>query len=181
PKPEPPQPKPEPPQPKPEPPRPKPEPSWLDEEPAWPEPEPPQPKPEPSWLEDEPAWPEPAPPEAVEEEFELPWRRAKRPWPEAADLWSCQIAWKPGYVKSSFRAMAAPPGAPKRRPIAESSPIRWTLMSDPDPEMPEVVAAVRDLIAALEAGGWERTEPGDDWFEQRFLWLREDAPGRIGA
>ncbi|HEX2032013.1 MAG TPA: hypothetical protein VHL78_11535, partial [Actinomycetota bacterium] len=117
-----------------------------------------------------------------DDEVELAWDpgEAERPWPEAAELWSCQIDWKPGYRKSTFRAMAAAPGARKRRPIAESAPIRWTLMGDADPDVPEVVAALRDLIAAVEAAGWERTDPGNDWFQQRFLWRREGEPGRVG-
>ena len=46
-------------------------------------------------------------------------------------MWTCEIDWKAGYRKSSFRAMAEPPGAGKRRQIGESLPLRWTLMSRP--------------------------------------------------
>ena len=109
-----------------------------------------------------------------------PPRRLARAWPdEASTLWTCEIAWKPGYRKSSFRAMAGAPGASKRKPIAESPSLRWTLMSDPEPPTPEMIAGVRALVHALVAAGWERIEPAGPWYAQRFLWRGEDEPGTV--
>ena len=103
-----------------------------------------------------------------------------RPWPEeAAGLWTCEIAWKAGYVKSTFRAMAGPPGDGRRKPIGESPPLKWTLMTDPEPPTPEMVVGVKALIRALLAAGWERTAPGGAWYAQRFLWRGEGEPGRV--
>jgi hypothetical protein len=133
-----------------------------------------------------PAAPEPdAPPPAGDaperEPFELPWRRFARdvPWPEADELWTCEIGWKPGYMKSTFRALVAAPGERKRKAVAESPPLRWTLMMDPDPELAEVAEAVRVLAAMIERAGWERTDPGEPWFAHRFVWRGEGRPPRI--
>jgi hypothetical protein len=126
----------------------------------------------------DPIRPAPAP----DEPAGVPARRFARlvPWPEeAAQLWTCEIGWKAGYRKSSFRAMAEPPGAGKRRQIGESPPLRWTLMSDPEPPTPEFVALVRALMGALEAAGWERIGPGGPWYAQRFLWRGAGEPGRV--
>ena len=104
-----------------------------------------------------------------------------RPWPEEAEtLWTCEIAWKAGYVKSTFRAMAGPPGGEgRRRSIGESPPLKWTLMTDPEPPTPEMLTGVRALVHALVAAGWERTEPGPVWYAQRFLWRGEGEPGPV--
>ena len=93
----------------------------------------------------------------------MPARRFARaqPWPkEAETLWTCEIAWKAGYLKSNFRAMAAPPGSGRRKSIAESPSLRWTLMTDPEPPTPEMIASVKILVSALVAAGWERTGSG---------------------
>jgi hypothetical protein len=121
--------------------------------------------------------PEPAPDMPL-----TPARRFARlvPWPEeAAALWTCEIDWKAGYRRSSFRAMAEPPGAGKRRQIGESPPLRWTLMSNPEPPTPEFVAVARALIVALEAAGWERIGRGGRWYAQRFLWRGTGEPGPV--
>jgi hypothetical protein len=113
-----------------------------------------------------------------------PGRRFARlvPWPEeAAALWTCEIAWKAGYRRSSFRAMAEPPGAGKRRQLGESPPLRWTLMSNPEPPTPEFVASARALIVALEAAGWERIGRGGPWYAQRFLWRGAGEPGPVAV
>jgi hypothetical protein len=103
-----------------------------------------------------------------------------RPWPDEAEgLWTCEIGWKPGYRKSSFRAMAAPPGESRRRPIGESPPLGWTLWADPEPPTHELVAAAQALLAALVAAGWERTQAGGPWYAQRFLWRGSGEPGPI--
>jgi hypothetical protein len=111
-----------------------------------------------------------------------PARRFARlvPWPEeAVALWTCEIDWKAGYRRSTFRAVAEPPGAGKRRQIGESPPVRWTPMSEPEPPTPALVAAVRPLMAALEAAGWQRIGPGGPWYAQRFLWRGTGEPGAI--
>ena len=73
--------------------------------------------------------------------------------------WTCEIDWKPGYIKSGFRAMAAPPGEERRTPFGESRPIKWTLMGEPEPPTEELVEVVRELVTALTRGrvGADRT------------------------
>ena len=100
-----------------------------------------------------------------------------RPWPEHAEtLWTCEIAWKAGYLKSAFRAMAGPPGSGRRRSIAESPSLKWTLMTDPEPPTPEMIANVKVLVSALVAAGWERAGAGTSWYAQRFVWRGEGEP-----
>jgi hypothetical protein len=114
--------------------------------------------------------PEPAP---------EPARRFARPatWPEeATELWTCEIAWKAGYRKSSFRAMAGPPGAGKRRPFGDSPSVRWALMGEPEPPTPELAIRVRMLVQALEAAGWEHIGRGRVWYAQRFVWRGSGEP-----
>jgi hypothetical protein len=122
---------------------------------------------------DPPAVPAPRP--------EPPVRRFERPapWPEAEHMWTCELDWKPGYVRSCFRAMAAPPGGKRRRPIGESSSVRWTLMLDPEPPTPELVEAVQELADALKAAGWERTHSDGPWYALRFRWRGEGLPQRL--
>ena len=120
------------------------------------------------WLEPAPPAPAPAP---------APTRRFATTWPDdAAQGWTCEIDWKAGYRASSFRAMAAPPGATKRRAFGESSAGRWTLMADPEPPTPELVACVRDLRDALQAAGWEDVGRGRHWYALRFVWTHTEDP-----
>ncbi len=103
-----------------------------------------------------------------------------RAWPEeASKVWTCEIEWKPGYRKSSFRAMATPPGGRRSRSLGESAGMKWGLMSDPEPPTRELVEAVRSLLTALEAAGWQRIEPAGPWYSQRFLWRGQDEPGPV--
>ena len=123
--------------------------------------------------EPEPAgvWLEPEPPAPV------PTRRFASTWPaDAGERWTCEIDWKAGYRASSFRAMAGPPGATKRRAFGESSALRWTLMADPDPPTPELVACVRELSDALEAAGWQEVGRGRRWYALRFVWTHTEEP-----
>lgn len=108
-------------------------------------------------------------------------RFARRmPWPaETADLWTCEVDWNAGYLKSAFRAMAAPPGEHRRKSIAESPPIKWTFMSDPEPPTAETAAALGELVAALANEGWERIESAGPWYALRFVWHREGQPRPI--
>ena len=127
-----------------------------------------------------PASAAPAPePEPEPEPAPEPVRRFARPapWPEeATELWTCEIAWKAGYRKSSFRAMAGPPGAGKRRPFADSPSVRWSLMGEPEPPTPELAIRVRVLVQALEAAGWEHIGRGRVWYAQRFVWRGSGEP-----
>jgi hypothetical protein len=124
-------------------------------------------------------------PESATPEPELspqPARRFARPapWPEeATELWTCEIAWKAGYLKSSFRAMAGPPGAGKRRPIGDSPSVRWSLMGEPEPPTPELAIRVRALVSALEAAGWEHIGRGRVWYAQRFVWRGSGEPQTV--
>ena len=103
-----------------------------------------------------------------------------RPWPEEAEtLWTCEIAWKAGYLKSTFRAMAGPPGSSRRKSIGESPSLRWTLMTDPEPPTPEMIASVKALVSALVAAGWERTGTGAGWYAQRFIWRGSGEPRAV--
>jgi hypothetical protein len=94
-------------------------------------------------------------------------------------VWSCEIEWKPGYRRSSFRAMATPPGGRRARALGESAGMKWGLMSDPEPPTRELVDAVRSLLSALEAAGWQRIEPAGPWYSQRFLWRGDGQPGPV--
>lgn len=122
-------------------------------------------------------------PEA-EPELIVPARRfaRARPWPEEAEtLWTCEIAWKAGYLKSTFRAMAGPPGSGRRKSIGESPSLRWTLMTDPEPPTPEMIASVKALVSALVAAGWERTGTGTAWYAQRFVWRGTGEPRAVAV
>jgi hypothetical protein len=155
--------------------------------PAPPRPTPPRrrptvvpPQPDTTWLPPT-AEPEPEPATAAgvgmvpAERFARP-----RPWPKGTSHgWTCQIEWRPGYRKAAFRAMAAAPGAQRRQLIAESAPVMWTLMSEPDPPTPEKVAALKELVDALADQGWERIEAAGPWYAQRFVWRHAEQPRPI--
>jgi hypothetical protein len=114
----------------------------------------------------------------------VPARRFARPtpWPKDAEsLWTCELAWKAGYRKSSFRAMAGPPGAAKRESIGESPAVRWTLMGEPEPPTPELAVRVRALVDALEAAGWEHIGRGRVWYAQRFVWRGSGEPQPVSV
>ncbi|MET0557996.1 MAG: hypothetical protein ABW065_04920 [Solirubrobacterales bacterium] len=134
-----------------------------------------------------PAAPLSSAPEALgrpESEPVVPARRfaRARPWPkEAETLWTCEIAWKAGYLKSTFRAMAGPPGATRRKSIGESPSLRWTLMTDPEPPTPEMIASVKALVSVLVAAGWERTGTGAAWYAQRFVWRGSGEPRAVAV
>jgi hypothetical protein len=126
--------------------------------------------------------PEPAAEPAGSVPPPVPARRFARPkpWPaEARHVWTCEIGWKAGYRKSSFRAMAGPPGSAKRAPIGESRVVAWTLMADPEPPTPELATRVRALMQGLEAAGWEHIGRGGHWYAQRFLWRGTGEPQAI--
>jgi hypothetical protein len=123
-------------------------------------------------------------PEAVHVAPPQPTRRFARatPWPDdARETWTCEIGWKAGYVRSRFRAMAAPPGSVKRAPVGDSPAVSWTLMADPEPPTPELAVRVRALMIALESAGWEHIGRGPRWYAQRFLWRGEGEPPRVAV
>jgi hypothetical protein len=124
-----------------------------------------------------PAAPAPAtPPAAPAPEPQRPRRFARRPWPPEADrAWTCVIDWKPGYVRSRFRAMVAPPGEARREPFAQSRP-RWTFMDEPEPPTPDMVEVVRELVAELVDAGWVPIDRSGAWYAQRFLWAGRGQP-----
>jgi hypothetical protein len=125
-----------------------------------------------------------APPPAPPADVSPPARRFARPvpWPEeAAQLWTCEIAWKAGYRKSTFRAMAGAPGPGRRHSIGESAAVRWTLMGEPEPPTPELAIRVRAVVEALEAAGWEHIGRGKVWYAQRFIWRGSGEPQPVAV
>jgi hypothetical protein len=109
-----------------------------------------------------------------------PARRFVPTWPEDAPRhWTCEIEWKAGYRTSSFRAVAGPPAAPRRRALGDSPAGRWTLMADPDPPTRELMESVRALSDALAAAGWEEAGRGNHWYALRFIWRHTDEPRPI--
>ena len=49
-----------------------------------------------------------------------------------------------------------------------------------DERVPEFVEPVRALAGALADAGWQAAERGDDWYAERFLWTRPEAPETLG-
>jgi hypothetical protein len=127
-----------------------------------------------------------------EPESSLPSGRFARavPWPDGTDeLWRCEIEWDAGYLSSRFGAVAYPPRGKRGRTVGTSARFRWLLMAEPDPlpdattptpraraQAQEVQEAVRRMVAALEAAGWERAGRGAHWYAERFCWRREGSP-----
>jgi len=89
------------------------------------------------------------------------------------------IDFKPGYLKSRFRAMAAPPGESRRTPFAQSRS-RFTFMDEPGPEDVETAEIVDALVAALTEDGWKPIGPSGNWYGHRFLWDGEGQPRPLG-
>jgi hypothetical protein len=75
--------------------------------------------------------------------------------------------------------MAGPPGGGRRKSIGESPSLRWTLMTDPEPPTPEMIASVKVLVAALVEAGWERAGVATSWYAQRFVWRGEGEPRAV--
>jgi hypothetical protein len=104
-------------------------------------------------------------------------RRARKAWPKEAEReWTCEIVWKPGIIKSGFRAMVAAPGDETRRPYGHSRPINWMLMNEPEPPTEPLVEALQELVDALTRDGWVRIGPAGPWYSQRFLWAGDGQP-----
>jgi hypothetical protein len=125
----------------------------------------------------EPAgWSAPKPPPTVLPP--LPVRSARaRGWPEeAARAWTCEIDWKPGYIRSGFRAMVAPPDESRRTAFGQSRHVKWLLMGDAEPPTQDMVDVLQELVTALTEDGWVRVGSGDHWYSQRFLWAGNGQP-----
>ena len=100
-----------------------------------------------------------------------------RGWPEeAARAWTCEIDWKPGYIRSGFRAMVAPPGEQGRKALGQSRSVKWTLMGEAEPPTRELIEVLQELVTALTEHGWVRIDPGGHWYSQRFLWAGDGQP-----
>jgi hypothetical protein len=82
---------------------------------------------------------------------------------------SCEIEWGTALVNSRFQAVVHDPGSRRGRPVGVSA-AKWFFMSDPDPALPEVHAALRRLADTLEAAGWEPAGRGRHWYSERFAW-----------
>ena len=120
-------------------------------------------------------WIAPAPPRAGPPPSASRFARA-RTWPEeAARAWTCEIDWKPGYIRSGFRAMAAPPGEQRRKAFAHSRPVKWTLMGDAEPTQ-DMIEVLQELVIALTEDGWVRIGTVGPWYSQRFLWAGNGQP-----
>jgi hypothetical protein len=72
--------------------------------------------------------------------------------------------------------MVGAPRARRRRVLAESPPFTNLLKDPADVPRPELVAAVEELVEALEAQGWTPVEPGGRWYSRRFIWTRDGFP-----
>jgi hypothetical protein len=97
-------------------------------------------------------------------------------WPaDTLDLWRCEIKWDAGYVNSSFKVLAYPPGKQRGRTIGESATFKW-IMEPPDPRGRATLAEVRRLASALAAAGWQRVGHGPNWYSERYVWRREEPP-----
>jgi hypothetical protein len=104
-----------------------------------------------------------------------------RPWAGDAEAhWRCEIIWVSGYRTSRFRAVAMAPGRRRRQVLASTAPFPWMFRSDPDPERAKFRVAVQGLATRLRNRGWESTDPGDDWWNARFVWTRPEPPPKGG-
>jgi hypothetical protein len=94
----------------------------------------------------------------------------------ASSLWSCEIAWQPGQLRSRFQAVMAPPDSRARRVVAESKGLRWPPTDVRKPPTRELEAALGALVASIVAAGWEPVQSGGAWSEWRFVWRQEGKP-----
>jgi len=94
----------------------------------------------------------------------------------ANSMWTCEIAWQPGQVRSRFQAVMAPPDSRTRRVVAESEGLRWPPEDVRKPPTRELEAALGALVASIVGAGWEAVQCGGSWSERRFVWRREGVP-----
>jgi hypothetical protein len=98
-------------------------------------------------------------------------------WPQQThELWRCELDWDAGWVDSRFRAVVRRPGSKRGHAIGASAAIKWMLMSQPDRRAPEHREAVHSLATSLVVAGWEPVGHGANWYSQRFVWRRDEAP-----
>jgi hypothetical protein len=93
-----------------------------------------------------------------------------------SSLWSCEIAWQPGQVRSRFQAVMSPPNSRARRVVAESEGLRWPPRDVRKLPTRELEAALGRLVASIVAAGWEPVQSGGAWSERRFVWRQEGKP-----
>ena len=92
--------------------------------------------------------------------------------------WTCEIAWKPGYVRSRFQAVIVTPDDHRRRVVAESSGLRWPPQDVRNPPTREIEATLEALTSAIVASGWEPVPSPGSWSQRRFIWRRPGEPPR---
>lgn len=98
------------------------------------------------------------------------------PSADANAVWTCAIGWRPGRMRSRFRAMMAPPDGEGWQIVAESQNLRWPPRSGETLPTAELVSALESLVAALVAAGWEPVESAGSWSARRFVWRRGGEP-----
>jgi hypothetical protein len=107
-------------------------------------------------------------------------RSVALPGAHAEAVWTCAIGWRPGRVRSRFRAFVELPGGRGRRVVAQSRRIHWPPRRGENVATAEVVSALESLVAALVAAGWEPVESSGSWSARRFVWRHGGKPpGRL--
>ena len=101
---------------------------------------------------------------------------AGSPRADADGVWTCAIGWRPGRLRSRFRATMAPPDGRGWRVVAQSRSLRWPPRRCEALPTAELVSALESLVAALVAAGWEPVESAGSWSARRFVWRREGEP-----
>jgi hypothetical protein len=109
-----------------------------------------------------------------ERRFAAPAGGSSRADPHA--VWTCAIGWRPGRVRSRFRAMMAPPDGRRWRVVAQSKRLQWPPRRGETLATAELVSALESLVAALVVAGWEPIESAGSWSARRFVWRREGEP-----
>jgi hypothetical protein len=73
----------------------------------------------------------------------------------------CRIEWWRGYLKSEFYAQELRPDASI---VVKSASFRWSKPTPPPETLPHVARAHAELVAHLEAAGWEVSGRGEQWY-----------------
>jgi hypothetical protein len=73
----------------------------------------------------------------------------------------CRIEWWRGYLKSEFYAQEV---WPDTSIVAKSASFRWSKPTPPPETLPHVARAHAELVAQLEAAGWEVDGRGEHWY-----------------
>jgi hypothetical protein len=118
--------------------------------------------------------PEPAPPPPSAAPSPPTRRFVREPWPaDTEDRWRCEITWRDGFLNAGFRAMVMAPDGSRARELGRPSPEPpW----DATPQ--ERRTAVQQLVAALNAAGWQLVGSGGPWYAARFVWPQSEPPPR---